>query len=177
MCELYNRSIWYGGTDVCTVVSLVVAWCFSLYQEIFAIESTKYMVYLDLLVCIRIQTSNSNSQPIWLEVSVRISKFPGKVFSINKITIHILTIFISGAYVFRRVMSDLFKNNLITFICTLSPTAENDQLYVLTCINYCKNNPLHIRQILVVYQSQLTSIGHTFSNKGTGFIKQAQIKA
>ena len=52
--------------------------------------------------CLRIPTSKSNSQPIWLEVIFRILKCPRKGFSIVKHIIHIITVFIAQAYILTR---------------------------------------------------------------------------
>ena len=71
-----------------------------------------------------------------------------KVLVSLKCIIRILTVFITQAYSFQPVRSDLSYNNLITLKYALSPTLLNDLLHVLTDIMYYTYNPSYIRLIL-----------------------------
>ena len=95
-----------------------------------------------------IHTSNSNSQPIWLEVSVCIFKYLIKGLISLKQIIYIIIVFITRKYGFRTVWSDLSQNNIITFRYALSSKKLNDRLYVLTEMIYYTDNISHVRRNL-----------------------------
>ena len=100
-----------------------------------------------------------------------------KVLVSLKRIIHILTVFITWIYGFWPAWSELSYNNLINFRYALSPTSFNERLNVLTYISYYIDNTYYIRLILTVYQTQLASIGRTWSNIVTRFITHARIHA